>query len=178
MIGPEGWNREPWASRFPLFRRIMNQEMMRFYPIECEFSGNRFSGNWRNIEYRVGSGEKGVKDVAGVEFIRTADNREIAMGVFRDVKSLDFRTRPGASATRMPKIPFDKIGLVADRFRRSVPVRTHYRAAVREHFSARPSYDPKAVYDPATISETVYFNSGRLLSVSGGMIHAAAPSEE
>ena len=52
---------------------------MRFYPIECDFSGNRFSGNWRNIEYRVGSGEKGVKDIARVEFIRTRTTEEIAM---------------------------------------------------------------------------------------------------
>jgi len=69
VVGKEGWNKEPWANRFPGFRRIMNQEKMRHYPIECVYAGNRFSGNWRNIEHRIGSGPTGVKPVEEVPFI-------------------------------------------------------------------------------------------------------------
>jgi hypothetical protein len=175
VVGPEGWNREPWASRFPVFRKIMNQEKMRFYPIECEFTGNRFSGNWRNIEYRVAYGEQGVKDIEEVTFIRTDDNQEIPMDVFRDVDSLDFRYLPDQGKVSLPDIPFERIGLVADSYRQPEPDKRHYRAAIREHFSDRPSYDPKAVYDPKTINRNVYFNSGLLLDACGGFIYGSAP---
>ncbi len=176
VVGPAGWNEKPWASRYPLFRKIMNQEKMRFYPIECDFSGNRFAGNWRNIEYRFASGQTGVKDIGEVPFIRVEDNREISMRVFRDPKSLDFSYKPGRDNASLPEIPFPKIGLTADGgYRTSEPDKQRYRAAVRKHFARRPSYDPEAEYDPKTINAMVYFNSGRLLAEWGGLIHSPVP---
>ncbi|EMI58469.1 right-handed parallel beta-helix repeat-containing protein [Rhodopirellula sallentina] len=177
-IGPEGWNNEPWASRFPLFRKIMNQEEMRYYPIECEFVGNRFANNFRNIEYRVAGGEKGVKDVDDVSFIRSADNREISMKLFRDPNSLDFRYVEGIRTARLPSIPFEQIGLIRDpQYRPTVPNKKKYRVAVKQHFADRASYDPKAVYDPKTINDQLYFNTGKLLSDLGGLIHTKSSDD-
>ncbi|MEM9235224.1 MAG: right-handed parallel beta-helix repeat-containing protein [Verrucomicrobiota bacterium] len=169
VIGEKGWNQEPWSSRFPRFRKIMNQDRMRFYPIECEYIGNRFHGNWRDIEHRIGSGEKGVKDVGKVEFIRTADNGEISMAVFRNPSTLDFTYR--SATPSLPETKFAEAGLRRDSYRSRIPDKARYRSAVREHFKDRPSFDPKAVYDPKTVNQKVYFNSGRLLLENGGMMH-------
>lgn len=176
-IGPDGWNQEPWASRFPLFRQIMNQGKMRYYPIHCEFTGNRFANNFRNIEYRVASGDQGVKDVGEVPFIHTDDNRDIGMNLFRDPSSLDFRYVEGAHTARLPNVPFEKIGLIRDPDHRPhVPEKVAYRTAVRKHFAGRASYDPQAIFDPDTINESTYFNTGQLLTNLGGLIHPP-PSE-
>lgn len=179
VVGPEGWNEEPWSSQYPLFRKIMNQEKMRFYPIECEFIGNRFADNWRNIGYRVGSGDEGFKPIEEVPFIRARDNRKISMRAFRDPQSLDFRYDAGVKAGSVPKIPFEKIGLAEDEaFRPTVPNKHDYRRAVRRHYAGRLSYDPRAKYDPETINTLMYFNTGRLLAESGGMLHFELPQHE
>jgi hypothetical protein len=171
VVGPGGWNKEPWASRFPLFRKIMNQEKMRFYPIECEFTGNRFAGNWRDIEYRTGSKPDAIKEIGEVSFIRSGDNRGISMEIFQDPGALDFSYKSLDAARDMPKIDFGAIGLQLEGLRRAVPAKESYRKAVRERFENRKSFDTAARYDPKTINDQVYFNSGRLLLENGGMIH-------
>jgi len=169
VIGAKGWDREPWASRFPLFRKIMNQEKMRFYPIECDFSRNCFSGNFRNIEYRIRSG---VKDVAKVPFIKSSDNREIEMSIFQDPKALDFRYRSG-KPSGLPTIPFSEIGLKKDGYRKQLADKSEYRTKVQSHFEGQASYHPKARYDAKTINKQLYFNTGVLLKESGGFLHPA-----
>ena len=46
---------------------------------------------------------------------------------FQDVENFDFTLKPGssliASITNFPPIPFDKIGLVTDEYRSSIPPR-------------------------------------------------------
>ncbi|MBK1832848.1 right-handed parallel beta-helix repeat-containing protein [Roseibacillus ishigakijimensis] len=170
VVGDEGWNKEPWISRYPLFAKIMNQERMRFYPIECEFVDNRFAGNWRNIEYRTGSGEKGVKDIAEVPFIKSEGNEEVPLSLFMNPANLDFRPRAGAGLS-MPAIPFTEIGLYRDSYRRTAPDPSSYRRAVQAEFADRPSYDPDARYNPRTVNEEIYFNSGRLLEKLAGFLH-------
>ncbi|EMI43681.1 right-handed parallel beta-helix repeat-containing protein [Rhodopirellula sp. SWK7] len=181
VIGKQGWNREPWSSRYPLFGKIMNQDKMRFFPIECEFTGNRFAQNWTNFEYRVPKKVKadGVKDIDEVHYIKTDDNLTVAMKVFRNPATLDFRYRVNKTAPSMPKIPFDNIGLQKDEgFRDSVPRKHLYRAAIRKRFERQASYDAEAKYDPKKINTLMYFNTGKLLSESGGLLHAAASQDE
>ena len=162
-IGPEGWNQEPWASRYPLFRMIMNQERKRFWPIECDFSNNCFSGNFRDIEYRFASGEQGVKDISEVPHIRAENNRTISMTVFRDPNAMDFRYRTRRNDRDLPDIHFEDIGLFQDRFRPNPPDKQAYRQAVQRRFAQRKSYDPDARYDPQSINDLIYFNTGKLL---------------
>ena len=48
VVGEGGWNKPPWSTRYPMFTKVMNQEKMRFFPIECRFVDNIFSGNHQN----------------------------------------------------------------------------------------------------------------------------------
>lgn len=161
-IGKEGWNKEPWVSHYPLFQKIMNQERRRFWPIECDFSNNCFSANFRNIEYRFAGGEQGVKDVQEVPHIRAENNRSIPMSAFRDPNHMDFSYQ-GNWGRMLPDIQFKDIGLITDEFRTQTPDKQVYRQAVQQHFAARPSYDPSARYDPDTINGLIYFNTGKLM---------------
>lgn len=162
VVGEEGWNKEPWASHFPKFRKIMNQEKMRYWPIECVFADNVFCQMDQHIQYRTGWGSDDLKDIQEVEHIETRGNRVITMDVFRDSESLDFRYKAGAGED-MPETDFEHIGLVKDVYRTTVPDKQRYRAAVRKAFAGRKSYDAKATYDPATINEQLYVNTGAMV---------------
>jgi len=53
--------------------------------------------------------------------------------------------------------------LYADEFRKTVPDKKAYRTAIKRRFKDRPSFDENTKYDPATINELIYFNTGKLL---------------
>jgi len=161
-VGKKGWNNEPWISRYPKFAKIMNQEKRRFWPIECDFSDNCFSGNWKNIGYRIRGGKDGFKDINEVEHIRSVNNREISMSVFKSPSSLDFNFRNKKVAADLPDIQFDKIGLFKDKYRTDPPDKNAYRKAIADKFSDRKSYDEEAKYDVDTINDMLYFNTGKL----------------
>ena len=163
VIGKDGWNREPWSSHYPLFRKIMNQEKMRFYPIECKFQNNIFSGNIENMQFRTGWGQSQAADIETVPYIETSGNREVNMDVFADPESLDFRYKREVQTTGLPEILFEKIGLYRDQYRLKIPDKKAYREAIRQKFRDRPSYDPNAKYDPDRINDLIYFNTGKLL---------------
>jgi hypothetical protein len=93
------------------------------------------------------------------------------MEIFQDPGALDFSYKSLDAARDMPKIDFGAIGLQLEGLRRAVPAKESYRKAVRERFENRKSFDTAARYDPKTINDQVYFNSGRLLLENGGMIH-------
>jgi hypothetical protein len=163
VVGKEGWNKEPWSSHYPLFRKIMNQEKMRFYPIECKFQNNLFSGNIENMQFRTGWGQGQTVDIETIPYIETSRNREIEMDVFADPDSLDFRFKGETQTTEFPEIPFEKIGLYRDQYRREIPDKKAYRGAVRQKFKDRPSYAPDAKYDPDKVNDLIYFNTGKHL---------------
>ena len=165
VVGKEGWNKEPWSSRYPLFKKIMNQEKMRFYPIECKFNDNLFSNNAENIQFRVKYGNNGVEDIETVPYIETSGNREIGMDLFIDPDSMDFRYKKNVRETGLPDIPFDKIGLYEDQCRHKVPDKRSYRAILRQKFETRPSYSPDAKYSRDEINGLIYFNTGKLLII-------------
>lgn len=164
IIGKAGWNEEPWISRYPLFAKIMNKEKMRFWPIECDFSDNYFSGNFRDIEYRIAYGTGGTKDISEVEHIRSENNRAISMDVFEDASTLDFSYKSDETAEGLPDIQFERIGLYQDIYRTHPPNKSRYRKAVKDRFFERKSFDEEAKYDPRTISDLIYFNTGELLT--------------
>ncbi|MEM6503988.1 MAG: right-handed parallel beta-helix repeat-containing protein [Planctomycetota bacterium] len=167
-IGKAGWANPVWKEKYPAFYRIMSQEKMRFWPIECDFSRNYFDGNTDNIRYRVAGGDAGIKPIKEVPFITAYGNRRISPSVFKDAAALDFRYKSASAAKRLPDIAFESIGLHADEYRKHPPDPTRYRRLVAERFKGRPSYDPDAVYDPETIIELTYFNSGQLLMTREG----------
>ena len=64
-------------------------------------------------------------------------------------------------ARRISEVPFDKIGLCVDQYRTHVPDKAAYRRQLAEKWDDRKSYDEAARYDPATVTELIYFNTGR-----------------
>ena len=38
--------------------------------------------------------------------------------------------------------------------------------AIKDRFATRPSYDPDAQYDPRTVNDLIYFNTGKLVMES------------
>ena len=163
VVGKKGWNKPPWSTKYPLFKKIMNQEKMRFWPIECKFKDNLFCGNKYNFQFRTGWGKDDLADVHTIDYIETTGSREIKMDVFVDSENMDFRFKKVPEAKGLPDIPFEKIGLYADEFRKTVPDKKAYRSAINERFKDRPSFDENAKYDPNTINEFIYFNTGKLL---------------
>lgn len=162
-IGEKGWATPIWRKKYPKFAWIMAQEKKRFWPIGCDFSRNFFSGNVQDIQYRVGSGAKGVKPIEHVRFIKSGGNRAMPMRVFEHPATLDFRYKAGVSARGLPDLRFESVGLYVDDYRGQVSDPSWYRKLVVERFAGRPSYDPDGVYDPATVHALTHFNTGRLL---------------
>ena len=164
VVGPEGWNEDPWLSRFPTFALVMNQEKMRFWPIETYFIGNLFYGNTgSNFLYRYSSGRDNVTTNidSTPDYIHKRENREIDLDLFVDPSSLNFSFIEDAPAWT-PDIPFEKIGLYIGDGRSEMPDKDHYRSRIREHFSGRASF-VQATYDPGSVDDSLYFNSGELL---------------
>lgn len=162
-IGKEGWASPVWKEKYPAFYKIMSQEKMRFWPIECDFSRNYFYGNTDKIRYRIAGGDAGIRPIDEVAFIKAHGNRRISPAVFKDADALDFRYKSESLAKRLPDIGFESIGLYADEHRPGPPDPSWYRRLVAQRFDGQPSYDPDAVYDPETIAKLTYFNSGQLL---------------
>ncbi len=50
-----------------------------------------------------------------------------------------------------------------DEYRTHVPDKAAYRRRLAETWNDRKSYDEAASYDPATVTELIYFNTGRFV---------------
>jgi hypothetical protein len=115
------------------------------------------------MQFRTGWGQGQTVDIETVPYIETSGNREVGMDIFVNPDSLDFRYKREVQTTGLPEIPFEKIGLYRDQYRREVPDKEAYRKAIRQKFRVRPSYDPDAKYDLGKVNDLIYFNTGKLL---------------
>jgi hypothetical protein len=163
VVGREGWNIAPWSTRYPLFKKVMNQPVRRYYPIENTVSHNLFCGNHQNTAFRRGWHDKKLASIEDVDYIEAVDNRNTPLDVFVDPTCLDFRFKEGERPAGFPEIPFDQIGLCVDQYRARVPDKAAYRQQLAGEWRDRKSYDDAARYDPATVTELIYFNTGRLV---------------
>jgi hypothetical protein len=161
VVSKEGWNRPPWSTKYPLFKKVMNQEKMRWWPIECTIADNLFCGNAVNIQFRASWGKDGLADIGEVEYITASKNRDVTKDIFVNAGRMDFRIK--SSVNDAPQIEFEKIGLYKDEFRTEVPDKNRYRGVIHATFANRKSYDLDAKYDPVSINDLVYFNTGKLL---------------
>ena len=163
VVGVEGWNNEPWLSHYPLFATVMNQEMMRFWPIENYYNDNMFYGNAdSNLQYRFSSTSTTTDFAALPSYISASGNRDITPDVFVDPSKLNFKFVDDAPVWA-PAIPFQNVGLYIGDGRTAMPDKDTYREIIKEHFAGRPSYDDSASYDPATVNDLIYYNTGELL---------------
>lgn len=129
LLGENGWRKEPWASRYPVFRQVMDDagEYGRLWPIRCEVRGNWFAGHQRGdrtIWSRVADEARAKSVIEG--------DRAIGMEVFEDPDSLDFRIKAGVEGA--PRIPFARIGLHVSEHRPTRPDPASYRSAIRAAF--------------------------------------------
>ena len=163
VVGTNGWNNEPWLSHYPMFALIMNQSMMRFWPIESYFIGNLFYGNIEsNFQYRYSSSSFTTDIDSTPSYIHKSDNQDISIELFEDPDSLNFKfNEPRPSYA--PDIPFGNVGLYIGDGRKRMPDKKLYRRIVKDHFKGRASYDPSIAYDPATINGLMYWNSGQIM---------------
>ena len=104
-----------------------------------------------------------MANMEDVDYINTLDNRSVSLDVFVDPACMDFGFKGGEIPKGFPEIPFDQIGLHVDQYRPSVPNKDVYRRAVKANWDDRKCYDDKVTYDPETITELIYFNTGKLL---------------
>ncbi len=169
VVGKEGWNRPPWSIRYPLFKKVMNQPLRRFYPIECNVSHNLFCDTVQNTAFRRTWHDKQPAPMEDAGYIEAHHNKNVAMNVFMDPECLDFRFKPGKKPKGFPEIPFERIGLQADRYRPVVPDKAAYRRALNIKWADRKSYDDQMVYDPKTVTELLYVNTGQLI-LSGSQV--------
>jgi hypothetical protein len=163
-VGKKGWNIAPWSTKYPLFKKVMNQPIRRYYPIECTVSHNLFCGNRQNTAFRRGWGDKKMENMEDVDYIEAADNRNIPLEDFVDPTCLDFRFKEGKRPAGFPGIPFDQIGLYVDQYRPHIPDKAAYRRVLKAKWDNRKSHDENAMYDPKTVTGLIYFNTGKLVS--------------
>ncbi len=155
VVGPKGWNRPPWSTKYPRFAKAMNEDP--YWPLECQFTNNLFCENRHRFQYRVGSGDKGITDIRKARGMHVENNLDLPLSAFEDPASLDLRVRSGhALPAGIRRIPFEKIGLYLDEYRRNMPNKADYRRKIRERFDDTASYDPDAIYDPDRINELLY----------------------
>lgn len=157
VVGAEGWNSEPWKTRYPTFTVVMNQtgEHGRFWPIENDVDGNLGHAMASGLTYR----HPMIKEDRLVFKNTRAIDPE---AIYNAPASLDF-TYKVPRETWMPDIPFENIGLYFDEHRQAMPDKTRYRPMVSAYFEDRRSCDRRAKYDFDNVNQTIYWNSGSLL---------------
>lgn len=163
VVGKDGWNKPPWSTKYPLFQKVMNQPVRRYYPIECTVSHNLFCGNNQNTAFRRSWHDEELARMEDVDYVAAEGNRNVPLEIFADPASLDFRFKAGKRPEGFPEIPFDRIGLHVDQYRTHVPDKDAYRRALALKWADRKCYDEAAVYNPETVNGLIYFNTGRLV---------------
>lgn len=163
MVGSEGWNNPMWKTRYPLFPKVMNQSTRRYYPIENTITNNLFCELFQNTAFRFTWQNKTLVPMETIDYITARDNNDVSMNAFVSPANLDFRFKPNQQPENFPTIPFSEIGLQIDAFRSSTPNKTIYRSAIERHWKDQNSYEPDAIYNPETVKQRIYFNTGRLL---------------
>lgn len=132
VVGKEGWSKEPWKSRYPLFHQVMADagQYGRMWPIRCVVENNFYyqnTGMNRTVWSRMES--------PALAKIQLDGDRDISPQNFSNYEALDLRL----TGEGMPDIPFQDIGLTLDEYRSEMPDKAHYRKAVKAFFKDESS---------------------------------------
>jgi hypothetical protein len=131
------YRQPPWSVRYPSLAGILE-----FHP-ELP-TGNAID---RNLAVRCGK----LLDLAGkkeeLQFMKVGTNLAVDRDPgFADAAALDFRLRPDAAALKelpgFQAIPFEKIGLVVDEDRRTLPTARELDRAALPEADGRNDADP------------------------------------
>ncbi len=157
VVGTNGWNSEYWSNQFPRFPKVMNQTGIngRFWPMENTVTNTYGHGMKNALTY--------IHPKAPQEGTTFTNTQEITPDWFVSYDTMDFRPTPSKADT-LPKIPFESIGLQHTTYRPTPPNKATYRKLVRDQFRHRKSCNRNAKYDFENVNETIYWNSGAILS--------------
>ncbi|MFC1712498.1 right-handed parallel beta-helix repeat-containing protein [Candidatus Poribacteria bacterium] len=146
VVGKQGWNRPPWSVRYPLFKALVDTGNP-FSQTLSLFTGNYAGGVRQNIYVHKGS----VDDFP--ESFTWREPLEIGLeDAFVNPDVLDFRLRDTFKPFNgFEPIPFERIGLYLDEYRRSMPDKETYRRAMRQRYDGVRSHGGR--YDPDTVNE-------------------------
>lgn len=133
VVGEKGWLKDPWGSKYPLFKKVMSDEGQfgRLWPIHCTFEKNIFFENRRDL-YLYRCPEEAKKKMNLDEGIK-ADK-----SFFKDYDNMNFALAKPLEG--FDEIPFDKIGLYLDEYRTQMPNKQNYRMALKNCFDGIKSY--------------------------------------
>ncbi len=131
-VGKEGWNKEPWISRHPLFAQVMNDagRYGRMWPIRCTAKNNYYYNNTRYNKTTWNRMPEEARRKLNLE-----KDKPISPADFVNYDILDLRFK----GEGFPDIPFESIGLTLDEFRAEMPVKDHYRKVVKDFFKDESS---------------------------------------
>ncbi len=134
-IGEKAWFKEPWASKYPLFKKVMSEEgkFGRAWPIYCTAKDNMYFGNvndsthLRNFAKEVREKTTLINDI------------QVDPSYFKDYDNLDFTFVKAPDGVDI--IPFEEIGLYLDQYRKEMPNKHHYRSTIKQYFDGMPAYE-------------------------------------
>ncbi|MBU3025542.1 right-handed parallel beta-helix repeat-containing protein [Zobellia galactanivorans] len=142
VIGKEGWLKSPWKEAFPEMK-----EMIESNPWAQTFCQVKDNYTFKvNEKFHIHGGSGTIEGLESSEVGRFTDlpveghfelPTDIDLSVFRDVSSLDFSfSKDFTPKPNFKPIPFDKIGLVNDRFRPNTPDKKKYRSEIYKRFKS------------------------------------------
>ena len=104
----------------------------RLWPIHCTFEKNVYFENKYNKPYLYRISDE-LKEKMNLDYGIEADK-----SYFKDYDNMDFTlVKPIKDAE---EIPFDKIGLYLDEYRKQMPDKKHYRMTLKNYFAENLSY--------------------------------------
>ncbi|MEO0797268.1 MAG: right-handed parallel beta-helix repeat-containing protein [Verrucomicrobiota bacterium] len=146
LVGEEAWGRSPWLEKYPLFNRVMSEagRYGRLWPIYCTYKNNIYHGNRHNrTELAAYSDELRSKTVMENDVLVSQD-------AFVDYDNFDLTFAQEIAGVE--PIPFDRIGLYLDEYRSEMPLKQHYRMAIKTFYEGDDSYSknrPEKPFDSA-----------------------------
>jgi len=157
VFGREGWkNNETWIAKYPLLPKIFSD----FMDPNCNPWSQAYNVVRRNYSdvpsyktFHIHGYNKLDSFAAQKAFLPASMIYEEPVkldpkAMFEDVNNMDFRQRPDFKPVEgFVEIPFTKIGLYLDEYRKSLPNKGEYRNVIKEKYKDTPSSGGKFDYD-------------------------------
>ena len=153
LLGKEFWTKDfVWTQRYPHLKKIFDlndYDNCPWVQAYCRIDNNYiWKGNSFPIHYHGHNSVKTPKDV--LDFLPKTCKFEMPVvfepgRMFADPDKMDFRMREDFKPMAgFERIPFEKIGLYLDEYRKKMPDKTQYRLEVMNKYKGIPSSGGKS----------------------------------
>lgn len=158
VFGREGWkNNETWIEKYPHLPKIFGDDFMNKDSNPYVQCYNLIQYNYSDVPSYKAFHIHGRNPMDSLQMQRDflpatatldAPVKVDTKAMFVDADKMDFRMRDDFTPMdSFEPIPFEKIGLYLDEYRRSMPDKTAYRQAVRAKYKGVSSYKGNFDYD-------------------------------